>query len=114
MRERPRFVIVGADANTNLAGAIAARKLQRNVGHVEAGLRSNDWRMPEEHNRVMIDHISDVLFAPTDEARQNLIRDNVHGRIFLTGNTIVDAVRTVVQNADASSAISSEIENSPS
>lgn len=90
--ERPKVVIVGGDANTNLAGALAARKLGLTLAHLEAGLRSNDWRMPEEHNRVMIDHISDILFPPTEMARQNLIKDNVKGRIIVTGNTIVDAV----------------------
>lgn len=92
LKERPKLVLVGGDANTNLAGALAARKLHIYVGHIEAGLRSNDWRMPEEHNRVMIDHISDILFAPTKKAKKNLILDNVKGKIFITGNTIVDAV----------------------
>jgi len=89
---RPGIIIVGGDANTNLAGALAARKLGIRVAHVEAGLRSNDWRMPEEHNRVMIDHISEYLFAPTQEAKENLVKDNVKGKIFVVGNTIVDAV----------------------
>ena len=93
LKEKPKVVLVCGDANTNLAGALAARKLHINVGHVEAGLRSNDWRMPEEHNRVMIDHISDLLFAPTEEAKRNLIQDNVKGSIYVTGNTIVDAVK---------------------
>jgi UDP-N-acetylglucosamine 2-epimerase (non-hydrolysing) len=90
--ERPRVVIVGGDANTNLAGALAARKLGLTLAHMEAGLRSNDWRMPEEHNRVMIDHISELLFPPTESAAENLRRDNVHGRIWVVGNTIVDAL----------------------
>lgn len=92
LKEKPRIVLVCGDANTNLAGALAARKLHITVGHVESGLRSDDWRMPEEHNRVMIDHISELLFAPTEETREHLIADNVKGRIFVTGNTIVDAV----------------------
>lgn len=103
LEERPRVVIVGGDANTNLAGALAARKLQLTVGHVEAGLRSGDWRMPEEHNRVMIDHISDFLFAPTEEARENLVADHVRGQIIVTGNTIVDAVNQNVEIAKARS-----------
>lgn len=91
--ERPRVVLVGGDANTNLAGALAARKLGMVVGHVEAGLRSRDWRMPEEHNRRMIDHISDILLAPTDFAASNLRRESVEGTILVVGNTIVDAVQ---------------------
>lgn len=90
--ERPRVVLVGGDANTNLAGALAARKLGMVLGHVEAGLRSRDWRMPEEHNRRMIDHISDLLLAPTEFAASNLRREAVEGTIFVVGNTIVDAV----------------------
>ena len=92
VKEKSRVVLVGGDANTNLAGALAARKLQIEVGHIEAGLRSNDWRMPEEHNRVMIDHISEYLFSPTLKTKDNLIKDNVRGKIYLTGNTIVDVL----------------------
>jgi UDP-N-acetylglucosamine 2-epimerase (non-hydrolysing) len=92
LAERPAVVLVCGDANYNLAGALAARKLGMVVGHVEAGLRSNDWRMPEEHNRVIIDHISEHLFAPTEETKQNAIEDNVKGNVHVTGNTIVDAV----------------------
>ncbi|MBM3132918.1 MAG: UDP-N-acetylglucosamine 2-epimerase (non-hydrolyzing) [Chloroflexi bacterium] len=92
LKEKPKIVLVCGDANTNLAGALAARKLHIKVGHVESGLRSDDWRMPEEHNRIMIDHISEFLFAPTEETKQNLIKDSVRGQIFVTGNTIVDAV----------------------
>ncbi|MBC8394656.1 MAG: UDP-N-acetylglucosamine 2-epimerase (non-hydrolyzing) [Deltaproteobacteria bacterium] len=92
LKEKPKIVLVCGDANTNLAGALAARKLHIMVGHVESGLRSDDWRMPEEHNRVMIDHISELLFAPTEDTKKNLIEDNVKGKIFVTGNTIVDAV----------------------
>lgn len=91
--ERPRVVLVGGDANTNLAGALAARKLGMVLGHVEAGLRSRDWRMPEEHNRRMIDHISDLLLAPTEVAASNLRRESVEGVISVVGNTIVDAVQ---------------------
>lgn len=91
MEERPSVVLVGGDANTNLAGALAARKLRMRLGHVEAGERSFDWRMPEEHNRRIIDHISDYLFATGEVARQNLLRESVQGEIHVVGNTIVDA-----------------------
>jgi len=88
---RPKILLVGGDANTNLAGALAARKLRIQVGHVEAGERSYDWRMPEEHNRVVIDHISDHLFATGSIAIDNLQREGIRGRIHRTGNPIVDA-----------------------
>lgn len=99
IREKPRVVLVCADANFNLAGALVARKLGLKLGHVEAGLRSGDWQMPEEHNRVIIDHISDYLFVPTDEARKNAIKDNVKGDVILTGNTIVDAIEENIKIA---------------
>ena len=89
---KPRIILVCGDANFNLAGALAARKLHIDVAHVESGLRSNDWRMPEEHNRVIIDHISDYLFAPTELAKNNLINENVKGKIIVAGNIIVDAI----------------------
>ena len=91
LERRPRIVLVGGDANTNLAGALAARKLRIAVGHVEAGERSYDWRMPEEHNRRMIDHISDYLYTTSEKGRGQLEREAVEGRILVTGNPIVDA-----------------------
>lgn len=91
LARRPRLMLVCGDANTNLAAALAARKLHVAVGHVEAGERSGDWRMPEEHNRVMIDHISDHLFATSERSVANLTRESVRGRIHLVGNPIVDA-----------------------
>lgn len=106
LESRPRLVIVGGDANTNLAGAIATRKLVNiTLAHMEAGLRSKDWRMPEEHNRVMIDHISDILLCPTETNRQNLYKENVRGRIVVTGNTIVDAVKQNLALAEKKSRI---------
>jgi len=108
LEERPKIVLVGGDANTNLAGALAARKLHIRVGHVEAGERSGDWRMPEEHNRVMIDHISEYLFTTNEKGKENLIRDNVQGQIFITGNPIVDAAHQNLEIAKERSTILEE------
>ncbi len=86
------FVLVEGDTNTVLAAALAANKRDLPTGHVEAGLRSFDLRMPEEHNRRLTDHVSEYLFAPTVRARTNLKREKVWGKIFVTGNTVIDAV----------------------
>ena len=91
--ERPDVVLVQGDTNTVLAGALATSKLGIKVGHVEAGLRSYDRRMPEETNRVIADHLSDFLFAPTEKSKQILLDEGIlSDKIFVTGNTIVDAV----------------------
>lgn len=92
LRERPSTILVQGDTNTVLGAALAASKLGVKVGHVEAGLRSFDRSMPEETNRVLTDHISDYLFAPTKAAKENLANEGIHKGVFITGNTIVDAV----------------------
>ncbi len=101
MREKPDVVLVEGDTNTVLAGALAASKLGIRVGHVEAGLRSYDRRMPEEINRVVADHISDYLYAPTERSRDILLGEGVSdANIFVTGNTVVDAVYQNLKIAD--------------
>jgi UDP-N-acetylglucosamine 2-epimerase (non-hydrolysing) len=98
IREKPDIVLVEGDTNTVLAGALAAVKLHITIGHVEAGLRSYDRQMPEEINRVLVDHCSDLLFTPTPRSKNILISEGIpKQRIFNTGNTIVDAV---YQNLD--------------
>lgn len=92
-KELPDTVLVEGDTNTAFAGAFVAAKLGIKVGHVEAGLRSYDRSMPEEINRVLIDHCSDYLFAPTEKSKQILADEGIQAdKIFMTGNTIVDAV----------------------
>ena len=87
-----RIMLIQGDTNTMLAAGLTALKLGIKLGHVEAGLRSYDWRMPEEHNRRMIDHVSDYLFAPTEIARRNLLEEHVWGEVYVTGNTVIDAL----------------------
>jgi len=89
---KPRIMLIQGDTNSMLAAGLTALKLGIRIGHVEAGLRSYDWRMPEEHNRRMIDHVSHYLFAPTEIAKRNLLEENVWGEVFVTGNTVIDAV----------------------
>lgn len=94
LRQRPDVLIVQGDTNSVLAGSLVAVKMGIPVAHVEAGLRSYDRRMPEEINRIVSDHLSSYLFAPTRTARSTLIAEGVdRRRIHVTGNTIVDAVR---------------------
>lgn len=97
LRERPDIVLVQGDTNSTMGVALAGAKLGMKVGHVEAGLRSYDRTMPEEINRVIADHVSDLLFAPTEKARLNLRSEGIEKGVTVTGNTIVDAVR---QNID--------------
>lgn len=100
----PQLVLVQGDTNSALAGALAASKLQIPVGHIEAGLRSFDRKMPEEKNRVLIDHVSDILFAPTRVSAENLAREGIpETRTVITGNTIVDAVNLGLHILEAKS-----------
>jgi len=89
----PDVVLVQGDTNTVLAGAIAATKMNIALGHIEAGLRSYDRRMPEEINRVLTDHCSNFLFAPTQKSQEILLGEGIsENLIYVTGNTVVDAV----------------------
>jgi UDP-N-acetylglucosamine 2-epimerase (non-hydrolysing)/UDP-GlcNAc3NAcA epimerase len=88
--ERPDAVLVYGDTNSTLAGGLAAAQRRVPVAHVEAGMRSFDRRMPEELNRVLTDHLSDLLLCPTPTAVGNLERESVVGRVELVGDVMVD------------------------
>ncbi len=91
--EKPNIVLVQGDTNTVVATALATSKLSIPLGHIEAGLRSYDKSMPEETNRIITDHVSDFLFAPTKIQEQILISEGIDKKkVFVTGNTIVDSV----------------------
>jgi UDP-N-acetylglucosamine 2-epimerase (non-hydrolysing) len=99
-KKPPGIVLVQGDTNTVLAGALAASKLHIPVGHVEAGLRSYDRSMPEEINRIIADHVSDQLYAPTRTSCHNLLNEGIiREKITITGNTVVDAVRQNIRIA---------------
>jgi UDP-N-acetylglucosamine 2-epimerase len=86
----PDLALVYGDTNSTLAGALAAAQLHVPVAHVEAGMRSGDWSMPEELNRVLTDHASELLFCSTPVAVANLEREGVHGRVELVGDVMAD------------------------
>jgi UDP-N-acetylglucosamine 2-epimerase len=94
LERQPAMVLTYGDTNSTLAATLAAAKLHVPVAHIEAGLRSFNRRMPEEANRLVADHLSDLLFAPTPEAMRNLANEGLAGRARQVGDVMLDAVQT--------------------
>jgi len=108
IKEKPNWVLVYGDTNSTLAGALAAKKIHVKVAHVEAGLRSFNMQMPEEINRILTDRISDVLYAPTQTAVDNLKKegfDNFPSKIVLSGDVMQDAALFYAQKAEEKSTL---------
>ena len=100
-KEKPNIILVHGDTTTTFAGALAAFYNQVDIGHVEAGLRT--WNkyspFPEEMNRQMVDCMTDMYFAPTNVSKDNLLKENIsENKIYITGNTAIDAMKTTITN----------------
>lgn len=112
--EKPDFVLVYGDTDSTLAGALSAAKLCVNVAHVEAGLRSFNRDMPEEINRILTDHISTILFAPSQIAVDHLASEGISGAMVqYTGDVMFDAIRLFNPIAEAKSSIMERLDLVP-
>src|SRR5882724_7582672 len=97
LREKPDVVVVAGDVNSTVAVALVAAKLGIPVAHIEAGLRTWDWRMPEEINRVLTDRISELLFTPSKDADENLAREGIDPRrVHFVGNVMIDSLQAAL------------------
>lgn len=100
-KEEPNIILVHGDTTTTFAGALAAFYNKVDIGHVEAGLRTYDKYspFPEEANRIMVDRITDMYFAPTEVSKNNLLKENIdESKIYVTGNTAIDAMKYTISN----------------
>ena len=108
--EAPDVVLVYGDTNSTLAAALVAAKEEPKLAHVEAGLRSHNWSMPEEVNRVLTDHCSDLLFAPTTEAAENLRAEGLYDKVHRTGDVMYDAILAAKDRALSGSTILDDVD----
>ena len=108
-QERPELILVFGDTNSTLAGALASAACGIRLAHLEAGLRSYNRQMPEEMNRVLTDHISDLLFCPSQTAVDNLAREGIKENVYLVGDVMMDMLRASQERAKARSAILSQL-----
>lgn len=111
--EDPDLVLVYGDTNSTLAAALVAAKRNIPLAHVEAGLRSGDWSMPEEVNRVLTDHASTLLFVPSERAAETLTSEGITDGVVVTGDVMYDAIKMVRDRARTESTILDELEVDP-
>src|SRR2546427_1555403 len=99
-REMPEVVVVAGDVNSTVAVALVAAKMGIPIAHIEAGLRSRDWSMPEEINRVLTDRLSDLLFTPSRDGDENLAREGIaKERVHFVGNVMIDSLQAALPRA---------------
>ncbi len=110
LREHPaELLLVGGDVNSTMAAALAATKVGTAVAHIESGLRSRDWTMPEEVNRVVTDRVSDVLLCTSADAVENLAREGISSDgVHLVGNTMIDSLRRILAGIDRAEALADQ------
>ena len=99
LEENPEMIVVYGDTNSTLAGALVGSKLHIPVAHIEAGFRSQDKNMPEELNRICTDHVSSLLFCPTQEAVKELRKEGIEKNVYFVGDIMYDAAKHFVQEA---------------
>ncbi|KAB1191226.1 MULTISPECIES: non-hydrolyzing UDP-N-acetylglucosamine 2-epimerase [Haloferax] len=107
--EAPDVVLVYGDTNSTLAAALVTSKREPRLAHVEAGLRSHNWEMPEEVNRVLTDHCSDLLFAPSESAALTLETEGIHDGVYVTGDVQYDAILQARSTAREHSTVLDEL-----
>lgn len=106
---KPDIVVVYGDTNSTLAGALATKKLDLKLAHIEAGLRSFDLNMPEEHNRIIVDHISNYHFTTSPEAKTNLATEGIGPQgIFFVGNIMIDSLHHAIKKAKGKSPVKTD------
>ncbi len=113
LKEKPSLVLIYGDTNSTLAGALAAAKLNIPVGHVEAGLRSYNRKMPEEVNRIVTDHLSDLLLCPTETAVSNLRSEGIEEGVYKTGDVMLDLLLAKVKGLKKKSKILAKLKTEP-